>query len=362
MTGKALTTQPNSVGTEENLNPSLPDPFMSVLIRSYNRLPHLLEILEVCMTQEYDRFEVIVVEQSTPAHWESHRAALERFDSRVKVVRSKRLRPPGARNVGVAHCKGDIILFIDNDDLPIGNDWITGHAKNYADPLCIGVSGRQVHQINEKPHYKDMERAYKRCLTRSFFLRGRKYIGVNRVKKHVQWLHGTNCSLRKSTIINLGGWYPHLNARGEEHSLFYKFQRTKKPGEYLMFDPQPKILRRFDIAGGVERHTMSFHTILIDRMQYYHWVIAEYYPLRFYGLYPFFLLYGFNFSLRYFRHNSSFNDVFWIRVFGQKSGQHLYILQELLKLPIMALRFLVTRKPVWDGHIAIPEGEQVNEV
>ncbi len=171
MTGKAQTTQPNSVGTEENLNPSLPDPFMSVLIRSYNRLPHLLEILEVCMTQEYDRFEVIVVEQSTLAHWESHRAALERFDSRVKVVRSKRLRPPGARNVGVAHCKGDIILFIDDDDLPIGNDWITGHAKNYADPLCIGVSGRQVHQINEKPHYKDMERAYKRCLTRSFFLR-----------------------------------------------------------------------------------------------------------------------------------------------------------------------------------------------
>lgn len=138
---------------------------MSVLIRSYNRLPHVLEILEVCMTQDYDNFEVVVLEQSTPAHWEEHQATFEKYDRRVRVVRSQPLGPPGARNVGVAHCKGEVVLFIDDDDLPIGDNWIAAHAKNYADPHCIGVSGRQVHQINEEPHYRDMERAYMKCLT-----------------------------------------------------------------------------------------------------------------------------------------------------------------------------------------------------
>lgn len=242
------------------MNQSLSHPFMSVLIRSYNRLPHVLEILNVCMTQNYDNFEVVVLEQSAQAHWEEHRVVFDKYDRRVRVVRSEPLGPPGARNVGVAHCRGDIILFMDDDDLPIGNDWITGHAKNYTDPFCIGVSGRQVHQISDKPHYRDMERAYRRCLTLSFFLRGRVFTGIDRVKKPVQWLHGNNCSIRKSTIIELGGWYPHLEAGGEEHSLFYKFQKTKQPGEYLMFEPQPMILRRFDVMGGgwTAKHVTSY--------------------------------------------------------------------------------------------------------
>jgi len=100
---------------------------------------------------------------------------------------------------------------------------------------------------------------------------------------------------------------------------------------------------------------MSFHTILIDRMQYYHWVVAGYFPLRFYGLYPFFLLYGFDFSLRYYRRNSSFTDTFWIRIFGQKYGRSLYILQEFIKLPFLALRYLLGRKPKWNGQIPVPE-------
>ena len=355
MTGKAQTTQPNSVGTEENLNPSLPDPFMSVLIRSYNRLPHVLEILEVCMIQDYDNFEVIVVEQSPPAHWESHQAALEQFDSRVRVVRSKRLRPPEARNVGVAYCRGDVVLFIDDDDLPVGDNWVAAHAKNYADPLCIGVSGRQVYQINEEPHYRDMERAYRLCLSLTFFLRGRLYFGIDRVRKPIQWLHGNNCSIRKSTIMDLGGWYPHLKGRGEEHSLYYKLQKTKKTDEYLMYDPQPKVLRRLDVAGGAGQRAISLHMLLINRMQYYHWVIAEYFPLRFYGLYPIFLLYGFHFTVRFFRSSSSFTDVFWIRRLGRKYGEYLYILQEFIIFPFLALRYLLGKKPKWDGQLPVPE-------
>lgn len=335
---------------------SLSHPFMSVLIRSYNRLPHVLEILEVCMTQDYDNFEVVVLEQSTQAHWEEHQAAFDKYDRRVRVVRSEPLGPPGARNVGVAHCKGEVVLFMDDDDLPIGDSWIAAHAKNYADPHCLGVSGRHMSQSGTPRHYKDPQKAYRRCLTLSFFLKGRTYTDIDRAKQPVQWLHGNNSSIRRSQVLRLGGWNPHIVSDHEEHSFYYKLQKAMEPDEYLKFDSEPKVLRRTDIVSGVGRRTMSLTQLLDHRLQYYHWIVSEHHPLRFYGLYPLFMLFTFQSATKIFIRNFSFQDTFWIRVFGQRRGQYLYILQELVKFPFMVLRFLLTSKPAWDDKIVLPEG------
>ena len=177
------------------MNQSLTNPFVSVLIRSYNRLRYVIEIVDICLAQNYDNFEVVVMEQSNTAEWEKYKSAFNRYDSRVRVIRSRPLGPIGARNVGVAHCKGAVVLFMDDDDLPVGEDWIASHAKHFVDPLCIGVSGKHVHAINEKPRYRDMERAYDRCLTHSFLLRGRVFTGIGRVKN--RW-NGSTATIARS--------------------------------------------------------------------------------------------------------------------------------------------------------------------
>ena len=267
---------------------SLSRPFISVLIRAYNRLPYVSKILEVCLNQTYDKYEIVVLEQSADDHWDKHRKIIEKYNGKINVIRSHPLGPSGARNVGVAHCKGNVVLFVDDDDIPVGDNWIAEHAKNYIDPLCIGVSGRHIHQLNEGSRYNNIkggvDHAYERCLTISFMGRGRVFTGINTIKKPVEWLHGNNCSIRKSCILNLGGWYPYIQGLGEEHSLYFKFQKKKKLGEYLMFDPQPIVLRKFDMPGGVGVRIIPLHNLLVHRMQYYHWVIGDYFPLRFYGL------------------------------------------------------------------------------
>lgn len=353
-------------------NLSLSNPVVSVLIRSCNRLSHVLEALEICLGQDYDNYEIVVLDQSTEAHWENHKDAFDTLDSKVSVIRSKPLGCAGARNVGVAHCKGDVVLFLDDDDLPVGRNWISAHAIHYTDPRCIGVSGRHLNRLNEGYRYKDRKRAYNRCLSYTFFIQGRTYTGIDEVKKPVQWLHGNNCSLRRATIIKLGGWYPHVATDNEEHSLYLKLQKTLKPGEYLMFDPEPKILRRFNIAGGAKRRSISLHSLLTHRLQFYHWVLREYYPIRFYGLYPLFILYSFLSLSRFFLKRVHIKDAFWVRMFGEKLGKYLYVFQEIAVYPFLVLRFLIVKRPkwsgqlnsipVWDGQIAIPEGEQVNEV
>jgi len=333
------------------LSAPLNHPFITVLIRSYNRLGHVLEIVELCRRQTYDNFEVVILEQSTDDHFEEHRAEMDNLDDRFRVIRKQPLGGTGARNYGVAYSKGDVVLFMDDDDLPVGDNWIAAHAKNYADPNCIGVSGRHIHELGEIARYADMERAYSKCLTITLFMRGRVFTGIEREKKPVQWLHGNNCSLRRETIIKLGGWYPHVKSDHEEHSLYFKFHKSKKTGEYLKFDPIPTVLRRFKIAGGVERRTISLRELLDHRLRFCHWVIGVEFPWRFYGLYPLFMISSFRIAARHLRKGSEFTDVYWIHKLGLTWGKRFYIWQELILFPLMIARFLLSPRPQWDGDI-----------
>src|SRR5687767_4770235 len=94
-------------------------PRVSVVVRSYNRLSILSELLAALLAQDHDSFEIVVVEQSTnrpPVDV----ARIEQLaaDPRVRILRHEPLGGPRARNVGVRASRGDVIVFIDDDDLP----------------------------------------------------------------------------------------------------------------------------------------------------------------------------------------------------------------------------------------------------
>src|SRR3954468_24177563 len=93
-------------------------PRVSVIVRSFNRLGALAELLTALLAQDHDSFEIVVVEQST----ERMSADLARIDAlardpRVRILRSRPLGGPGARNAGVRAARGDLLVFIDDDDL-----------------------------------------------------------------------------------------------------------------------------------------------------------------------------------------------------------------------------------------------------
>src|SRR5688572_20004522 len=120
-------------------------PFVSVAVRSYRRLPQLVELVSQLQQQDYPRFEIVVIEQSTLERV-AHRAALSALarDSRVRLLEYDALGAGAARNEAARQSRGDIVLFLDDDDLPLHRNWISAHAANYTDPNCIAVSGRHV--------------------------------------------------------------------------------------------------------------------------------------------------------------------------------------------------------------------------
>src|SRR5688500_13465002 len=110
-------------------------PSVSVVVRSYKRRDLLLHMVDVLLSQDHPDYEIVVMEQSEWAP-EERRPCDEReaADPRLRMIYSKPLGVGGARDAGWRYARKEIVLTIDDDDLPLGTDFVRGHAENYLDP------------------------------------------------------------------------------------------------------------------------------------------------------------------------------------------------------------------------------------
>jgi glycosyltransferase involved in cell wall biosynthesis len=91
----------------------LPD--ISVVLATYNRAACLARAIASVLAQEGARFELIVVDDASTDLTRNYLAGLA--DPRVRVVLAERnLGPSGARNLGIAAARAEIVAFLDSDD------------------------------------------------------------------------------------------------------------------------------------------------------------------------------------------------------------------------------------------------------
>ncbi len=268
-------------------------PQVSVIIRSYNRLAALCELLDRLLSQRHDSFEIVVVDQSTRVT-PALEAELTRrtADARVRLLRFPPLGGPRARNEGVRASRGQLLLFIDDDDLPASDTWIASHQANFADPECLGVTGRSIVEGGAQPPYRMMKRAEKMVMSLSWMGWQRPYAKVN-VRKQVDTVHGGNVSLRRSAIERAGLW-DECTPIEDELSFNYRLRARMAPGEHLIFDPAATMLRRFDVPGGMDKRYQRVTTFGRRVFTFMHHIVAHYLPVRFVLFYPAYygLLYG----------------------------------------------------------------------
>jgi glycosyltransferase involved in cell wall biosynthesis len=87
----------------------LPD--ISVVLATYNRAACLPRAIASVLAQEGARFELIVVDDGTRGYLETL------ADPRIRVIPAERNRgPSGARNLGLAAARAEIVAFLDSDD------------------------------------------------------------------------------------------------------------------------------------------------------------------------------------------------------------------------------------------------------
>ena len=101
----------------------------SVVMANYNGEAYLREAMESVISQEYEDFEFIVVDDcSTDGSGSIIRELADRHANRVRAIFCDENQGQGqAFNIGVAASKGDVVCFFDSDDV-----WLPGKLRNTA--------------------------------------------------------------------------------------------------------------------------------------------------------------------------------------------------------------------------------------
>jgi glycosyltransferase involved in cell wall biosynthesis len=114
-------------------------PLVSVVTACHNAEAFVGETIDSVLAQSYPAVEhVIVDDASTDGSWEVIRGYEARFPGRVRGIRVERNRGPShARNRGVEAARGELLMFLDSDDL-ITPDTLASLAEAVADrPLAV---------------------------------------------------------------------------------------------------------------------------------------------------------------------------------------------------------------------------------
>ncbi|HIK19403.1 MAG TPA: glycosyltransferase [Leptolyngbyaceae cyanobacterium M33_DOE_097] len=111
---------------------SMPLPFISIVIPTYNRPERLKNCLAAIAQLDYprDRFEVIIVDDGSEVPLDDVVADYQNTLN-LLLIRQANAGPASARNRGAAQAKGEYLVFTDDDCMPHA-DWLTKLANRFA--------------------------------------------------------------------------------------------------------------------------------------------------------------------------------------------------------------------------------------
>src|SRR5215212_11526906 len=90
------------------------NPLVSVVIPTYNRRRLVVEAVESALAQTYRPLEILVVDDGSTDGTE---AELHRFGSAVRYLKQPNQGAAAARNRGIRAATGELVAFLDSDDL-----------------------------------------------------------------------------------------------------------------------------------------------------------------------------------------------------------------------------------------------------
>lgn len=216
----------------------------SVVICSHTerRWRHLLAAVESVKAQTYTAHEIIVVVDHNPELLERAAAELEG----VRVVPNTDTRGlGGARNSGIEHATGDVVVFLD-DDATATPEWLAAFAEAYADGDVVGVGGAiEPDWEHERPRWYPAEFDW---------TLGCSYVGLPTTRAQVRNLIGCNMSYRRE-LLEAGGRF--RLGYGCDETEFCIRVTSLRPGTRLIYLPDAKVRHHVPGSRGTLRHFVT---------------------------------------------------------------------------------------------------------
>ncbi len=93
------------------------DPLVSIITPAYNAEKMIGETIESVQSQTYDNWEMIVVDDGSQDGTTAVIEQISRQDGRIKLIRQQNAGVASARNRAIESASGELIAFLDADDL-----------------------------------------------------------------------------------------------------------------------------------------------------------------------------------------------------------------------------------------------------
>jgi len=214
-------------------------PLASVVICTYNRAGYLKKCLDSMLNQNYDNFEVIVVNGPSTDETEN---LLKKYPFKV-IQQKEKGGLSAARNLGIKEAKGEIIAFIDDDGIA-DESWLYELTKLYTTEDIVSVGGKIMPiWLSEKPEWYTNQLG--------------SYLSLLDISQNIKQIvfpdcpYGCNMSFKKS-IFNVVGYFDVSFGRclsknnllsGEEVDLC---KRINERGYKILYNPKAIVHHQID--------------------------------------------------------------------------------------------------------------------
>jgi glycosyltransferase involved in cell wall biosynthesis len=219
-------------------------PTVSIVVPTYNRSHFIERAFSSLVEQDYpkDRFEIIVVDDGSSDRTPEILRRFQEEHSFFRYFSKTNKGPAAARNLGIRHAKGEIILFIDDDCLA-DKTWVRELIGDYEDEQVGGVAGR-IRYVPPDNNIANQFAARSDGGGQAFCANG-----------EIDFFITANASFRRDVINQVGGFdetFPH--AAHEDVDLSH---RVKQAGWKLVY------------AGDAVVHHYHYHNLKGDLKKWY---------------------------------------------------------------------------------------------
>lgn len=187
--------------------------FVSIVVPTFNRSQHLPLLIDALENQVFKNFELIVVDDGSSDNTQTVISELIRSSSlKIKSFVIANSGRAASRNSAVAHAKGELLIFYDDDIRPNPNS-VQEHVNAHLNQLgSVIIGGPYLYDSNK------FINAFNRYRSEREALWYPEIEGVYPVKS--LRINGGNFSIKKSVIEELGGFDERLTDK-EDFKLAY---------------------------------------------------------------------------------------------------------------------------------------------
>lgn len=208
---------------------------VTVCVGTRNRGASVQATLQSVLEQRHPDFDIVIVDQSAAADTAEAVHTLVTSDTRVTYLRSTTSGAAAARNVAIAHARGPIIAFTD-DDCDVPADWLVCLSRAFAtDPQVGLIFG----EVRAAPHDSS-----------SGFIPTYGVPATKRIRSPwLKWREGgigANMAFRRGVLLAVGGFDELLGPgapfpNGEDGDITY---RVLKAGYHVLNTPDAYVVHR----------------------------------------------------------------------------------------------------------------------